>query len=77
MRAGQRVSHNQVIVYTRAATSACSRCPGDYFLPFVRKQRALALCERAYACDPLHTGAKRRLSGWAPEKWKERIAKEV
>lgn len=42
-----------------------------------RAQRALALCERAYACDPSHTGAKRRLSGWAPEKWKERIAKEV
>lgn len=40
-------------------------------------QRALALCERAYAADPLHTGAKRRLSGWAPEKWKETIAKEV
>ncbi len=46
-------------------------------MPSVRKQRALALCERAYGCDPLHTGAKRRLSGWAPEKWKERIAKEV
>lgn len=41
------------------------------------QKRALALCERAYAADPLHTGAKRRLSGWAPEKWKETIAKEV
>lgn len=40
-------------------------------------QRALHLCERAYAADPLHVGAKRRLSGWAPTKWKERIAKEV
>lgn len=38
---------------------------------------ALALCERAYAADPLHAGAKRRLSAWAPEKWKARIAKEV
>lgn len=40
-------------------------------------KRALALCERAYAADPSHTGAKRRLSAWAPDKWKERIAKEV
>eukprot|EP00903_Cladosiphon_okamuranus_P009395 g8959.t1 len=39
-------------------------------------ERALALCERAYAADPLHAGAKRRLSGWAPDKWKEIIAKE-
>lgn len=41
------------------------------------RQRALEYCERAYAADASYAGAKRRLAGWAPEKWKERIAKEV
>ncbi|CAM9333213.1 unnamed protein product [Hapterophycus canaliculatus] len=51
-------------------------CAGEMLWVLSDAKRALALCERAYAADPLHAGAKRRLSAWAPERWKERIAKE-
>ncbi|CAB1120729.1 unnamed protein product [Ectocarpus sp. CCAP 1310/34] len=51
-------------------------CTAEMLWVLGEPKRALALCERAYAADPLHIGAQRRLSGWAPQKWKERIVKE-
>ncbi|CAM9468578.1 unnamed protein product [Scytosiphon promiscuus] len=51
-------------------------CTGEMLWVLGDAKVALALCERAYAADPLHAGAKRRLSAWAPGKWKDRIAKE-
>ncbi|CAM9254861.1 unnamed protein product [Ectocarpus fasciculatus] len=51
-------------------------CTAEMLWVLGEAKRALALCERAYAADPLHIGAQRRLSGWAPKKWKDRIVKE-
>ncbi|CAM9672628.1 unnamed protein product, partial [Ectocarpus sp. 12 AP-2014] len=51
-------------------------CTAEMLWVLGESKHALALCERAYAADPLHIGAQRRLSGWAPNKWKDRIAKE-
>ncbi|CAM9751882.1 unnamed protein product [Ectocarpus sp. 8 AP-2014] len=51
-------------------------CTAEMLWVLGEPKRALALCERAYAADPLHIGAQRRLSGWAPNTWKDRIVKE-